>query len=145
MKIHATKEEIENAPEWISDFLSSAWAEPDSNGHRQALDHFDDMQFIAGSVATNVQLLRRNTYDVDVHFVFSFDENGGRFSQFDLWKNRNGEIGAALASAWSRRATISECWECGNLMEASRGKPARYCSAKCRVAAHRKLIASRGE
>ena len=137
MRIFATKEELEGAPSWLTEFLTRAWAEPDENGQRAALARFDDMKRIAGTLALQVDEAAQNPDLVDRHFTFTVTPEGGQFGQAAFWNDRTAELAEALAIAWNSRATLTSCQTCEKLLQPSKGKAARFCSTACRVASHR--------
>jgi hypothetical protein len=138
METIGTPEEIEALPGWAREFLDAAWDAPDSANHRAALPAFPDMKRIAGQFAIGLDTASREPGAVDHHVTFTITEQGGAFVEALFVNDPVVEACRTIMKAWSGRRSIAPCQNCGTLMVPSRGKVAIYCSARCRMASHRK-------
>jgi hypothetical protein len=138
MRHIATKEEIAALPHWAVAFLDAAWTTPDSDGQREPLHRFPEMQTIGQMMAINLDTAMQTPGIVDRHFTFSVTDGGGQFGQASFWNDRTYELAFDLSMIWNSRATIAVCQQCGNLHQPAKGKVARFCSPQCRLKAHRK-------
>jgi hypothetical protein len=135
MRVIATKDELDAAPKWVSEFLKEAWEAPDGEGQRKAVNRIDQdvAKRLARCVDTGMQ-----SKATERHFSFALNDAGGSFGQADFWNDRNLQIAFTLALVWNERKSIAACQTCGRLIVPSKGRAARFCSSTCRVNAHRR-------
>lgn len=139
MRLVAERDAVENAPDWVLEFLAAGWAEPDERGQRAALKstaalyHPVILEFVA-----QMTKALRDPKMVIPQYSFSLrpgEESG--FDQFNLWTDASYQFANSLANLWNAGAPIAECVICGNLIVPEKGRIARTCSPQCRLKLHR--------
>jgi hypothetical protein len=139
MRIHATKAELDELPDWVADFLNAAWATPDEQGQRAAVGHFKGQREIAGRFADRLREALQNPAVCDHNIAFVPTEKP-HFIVTAFIMDRPTKIAYDLMLAWNSRATLAPCEICGSLIQPGKGRVARTCSDVCRQKLHRQEL-----
>jgi hypothetical protein len=143
MLIHAERDEVEKLPAWGRRLLDEGWSAPDSQGRRQALPSLGE---VGPLVAAEMTAAMQDPNVVELRYEYStvvgaFAGHGTERPYLGTavyWKSRLVQIVHALTLAWNRGASLSECLNCGRLLEPDKGRSARLCSPRCTTAWHRR-------
>ncbi|CUJ94805.1 hypothetical protein PH7735_01791 [Shimia thalassica] len=128
-------EDVNTFPDWLNQFVDAAWTEPDRDKQRTPIDRLDPN--LSQEFATRINTAMQEHRFAQFHFAL--DEKGGSFQTTYFWTpdHLTTQIAQKLSQVWSDRLNLANCQTCNALLVPSKGRVTKFCSNKCRIAAHR--------